>query len=123
MRVTAVRARRERADIFCRCTGSRPIARVDSASGLHDAPDQREIFLLDLAIVELPRERLVCPIVLGDHDQPGRAAIEPVHDPGPQLAADPAEIRDVVQQRVHQRARRRDRPRGAPPCRPACSRR
>ena len=80
MRVTAVRARRARADIFCRCTGSRPIGGIDAASGLHDAPDQREVFLLDLTVVELPRERLVRPIVLRDDHQAGRAAIEPVHD-------------------------------------------
>ena len=43
-------------------------------------------------------------IVLGHDHQPGRAAVEPMHDAGPQLAADAAEILDVMEQRVDQRA-------------------
>ena len=43
--------------------------RFDAASRLHDAPDQGEVFLLDLPIVELPGERLVGPIVLRHDDQ------------------------------------------------------
>jgi hypothetical protein len=38
----------------CRCTGSRPIGLFDAPAGLHDAPDERDVFLLDLPIVELP---------------------------------------------------------------------
>ena len=33
--------------------------RVDAAPGLHDAPDQRDVFLLDLAIVKLTRQLLM----------------------------------------------------------------
>ena len=37
---------------------------------------------------------------------PGRAAIQPVHDARPQLAADAAQIGEVMEQRVDERARR-----------------
>ena len=40
---------------------------VDAPAGLHDAPDERDVLLLDLAVVELPRELLVRGVVLGDH--------------------------------------------------------
>ena len=78
--------------------------RVDAPPGLHHAPDQRDVFLLDLAVVKLPRQLLVRRVVLGDHHQPGRAAVEAMHDAGPLLAADAAEVVDVVEQRVDQRA-------------------
>ena len=69
MRVTASRARRARADIFCRFDRIAADRRVDPAPGLHDAPDERDVFLLDFAIVKLPRELLVRRVVLGhDHD-------------------------------------------------------
>ena len=57
--------------------------RVDPAPGVDDAPDERHVFLLDLAIVELPRQLLVGPIVLGDDHQSRGPAIEPMHDPRP----------------------------------------
>ena len=79
--------------------------RIDPSSGLHDPPDQRDVLLLDLAIVELTRQLLMRAVVLGDHHEPGRPSIEPVNDPWPQLAADAAEIGQMVKQRVHQRAR------------------
>ena len=44
-------------------------------------------------------------VVLRDDHHARRAAIEPVDDARPQLAADAAEIGDVVQQRVDERAR------------------
>ena len=99
-------SRRARADIFLRFDGIAADRRVDPSSGLHDAPDERDVFLLDLAIAKLTRELLVRGVVLGDDHQARRAAIEPVHDAGPLLAADAAEIVDVMEQRVHQRAAR-----------------
>src|SRR5688572_17277815 len=81
-----------------------PDGLVDPAPRLHDAPDERDVLLLHLAIVELARELLVRAIVLGDDHEPGRAAVEAVDDPRPQFPADPAEVRDVVQQGVHERA-------------------
>jgi hypothetical protein len=75
--------------------------RVDSASLLHDSPDERNVLLLDFAIVELPREFAMSRVVLGGHHHTGRSAIKPMHDAWPQLAADAAQILDVVQQRVH----------------------
>ena len=44
------------------------------------------------------------PIVLGDHHHPGRPAVEAMHDAGPQLAADAAQVLDVVQERVDEGA-------------------
>ena len=70
---------------------------VDAAAGLHDAPDERDVFLLDFAIVKLPRELLMRGIVLRDDHHARRAAIEPMDDAGPQLAADAAQVGDVVQ--------------------------
>ena len=106
MRVTASRLRRARADIFLRFDRIAADRRVDAPARLHLAPDERDVFLLDLAIVELPRQLLVRRVVLGDDHQPRRAAIEPVHDARPLLAADAAEIVDVMEQRVDQRAAR-----------------
>ena len=91
-RVTALRARRARVDIFCRCCRIASDRRVDAPPGLHHAPDQRHVLLLDLAIVELPRQLLVGAVVLRHHHQPGRPAIQPVDDARPQLAADAAQI-------------------------------
>ena len=70
------------------------------------APHERDVFLLDLAVVELAGELLVRRVVLGDDHQSRRAAIEPVHDARPLLAADAAQIVDMVEQRVDQRAAR-----------------
>jgi hypothetical protein len=53
---------------------------VDAAPCLHDAPDERDVLLLDLAIVELPRQLLVRGVVLGHDHHARRAAIEAVHD-------------------------------------------
>ena len=110
IRVTASRLRRIRfdvvADIFFRFDGSRPIGASMRRPAMHLAPDERDVFLLDLAVAKLARQLFVRRVVLGDHHQPRRAAIEPMHDPGPLLAADAAQIVDVVQQRVDQRAAR-----------------
>ena len=80
MRVTAVRLRRARADIFLRLAGSRPIGasmRRPACTSPHTSAD---VLLLDFAIVELPRELLVGRVVLGDDHHAGGAAIEPMHD-------------------------------------------
>ena len=74
--------------------------RVDSASGLHLAPDERDVLFLDLAVVKLPGQLLVSHIVLGDHHDARRAAIETVDDARPLLAADAAQIVDMMQQGV-----------------------
>ena len=74
--------------------------------GLHDAPHERDVLLFDLAIVELPGELGVRAVVLRHHHQARCAAIEAMHDARPQLAADAAQIVDLVEQRVDQRALR-----------------
>ena len=83
-----------------------PDRRIDAPSRLHHAPDERDVFLLDLAIVKLPRQFFVRRVVLGDDHQAGRAAIEPMHDARPLLAADAAQIVNLMEERVHQRAAR-----------------
>jgi len=80
--------------------------RIDAASCLHDPPHERDVFLFDLAIVELARQLLVCRVVLGDHHDARRAAVETVDDAGPHLSADAAQARQVMQQRIDQCARR-----------------
>ena len=71
---------------------------------MHLAPHERDVLLLDLAVVKLPGELLVRGVVLGDDHQSRRAAIQPVHDARPLLAADAAQVVDVVEQRVDERA-------------------
>ena len=85
---------------------------------MHDPPHECDILLFDLAVLELPREFLVCGIVLGDHHHTGRAAIQPVDDARPHLSADAAQIGHVMEQGVDERAGRvagsrvHDHPRG-----------
>ena len=101
-RVTALRARRARVDIFCRSFTSRPIAASIRRPGLDDAPDERDVLLFDLTVAKLTGELLVRAIVLGHDHQPRCAAIEPMHDARTQLPADTTEVGDVVEQRVDQ---------------------
>ena len=56
--------------------------------------------------MKLARQLLVRRVVLRDHHDARRALVEPVHDAGPHLAADAAEVLDVMEQRVDQRAGR-----------------
>src|SRR4029450_3783601 len=73
---------------------------LDAPPGLHDPPHERDVLLLDLVVVKLPRELLMRRIVLGDDHQARGPAIEPVHDAGTKLAADAPEILRMVQQSV-----------------------
>jgi hypothetical protein len=79
---------------------------IDASSRLHDAPYEGDVFLLHLPIVKLAGEFVMSRVVLGYHHQAGGAAIEPMHDSGPFLASDAAQIRDVMKQRVDQRPTR-----------------
>ena len=79
---------------------------VDAPPGVHDTPDERDVFLLDFAVLKLPRQLLVGLVVLGDDHQSRGAAIETVHDSRARLAAHSAQVLDVVQQGVHERAAR-----------------
>src|SRR5262249_11198675 len=90
--------------------GIAPDRRVDAPSLLHESPDERDVFLLDFAILELPGELVMRRVVFcSDHDA-GGAPIQSVHDPGSEFAADTAEIVHVVQQRVDDRAAAVTRP-------------
>ena len=73
---------------------------VDAAPLLYQPPDESDIFLFHLPVRELPCELDVCPVVLGNHHHPGRAAVETVNDAGSQLAADAAQILNMMQERV-----------------------
>ena len=77
--------------------------RVDAASGHDLAPDQRDVLFLDLAIVKLPGRARRARRRAWRPPSARRPAIEPVHDPRPLLAADAAEVVDVMEERVHQR--------------------
>jgi hypothetical protein len=74
---------------------------IDPASGMDDAPDERRVLLVDLAIVKLSGQLLVRLVVLGDHHQPGRVAVEPVHDAGAvRIAARRSPLEQPVDERT-----------------------
>ena len=52
------------------------------AVALRDAVDQREILLVHFAQLELERQASMGQVILGDHEQPRRVAVETVDDPG-----------------------------------------
>ena len=56
------------------------------------APDKGEVLALKVpgpsVVGELAGQRLVGAVVLGDHHEPGRILVEPVHDAGPLHPAD-----------------------------------
>ena len=103
-RLAASPRARRRGAIFFRFAGSRPIG-ASMRRPACTSPQTSAMYSFSTSrSAKLARELLVRRVVLGDHHQPRRAAIEPVHDAGPLFAADAAEIVDVVEQRVHQRA-------------------
>ena len=107
--------------MLLRSRGSRPIAKRDLAlADARHAGDEREVFLAERAAAHLAREHLVGAVGLRDEQDAGGVAVQPVHDSGPQLAADPGEIPDVVQQRVDERPRRVPRGRMDDEARAAC---
>lgn len=77
---------------------------VNPAAGLDFSPHQRDIRLVDFALPELPRELFMGGIVLRHDHETRRAAIQPMDDPGPLLAANAAQVSDVMQERVDERA-------------------
>ena len=87
-----------------RVAADRPVDLAGRARG--DPEHERHVLLLDRARGELARERPVRRIVLGDDQQPGRAAVEPVHDAGAEHAPDPGQVAHPGEQRVDERAAR-----------------
>ncbi len=77
---------------------------VDSPTSMHSAPHECNVVLLDQAVAELPRKVYVREVVLGDHHESGRAAVETVYDAGPSFTANAAKILYMVQERVDERA-------------------
>ena len=86
--------------------------------GVHRALDECQVGLLDATCLELRHQRLLRRVVLGDDEQPGRVAIQPMDDARARDAGDRAVRPGSRQQPVDQRAapvsRRRvdDEPRG-----------
>ena len=81
--------------------------RVDLAGGAGGhAEHEGEVLLLDRAPGELPDERAVGLVVLGDHQQARGPLVEPVDDARPEDAAHAGEVAHVAEQRVHERAAR-----------------
>jgi len=72
------------------------------------AADQRQVRPDDRMRLELGGERSLRLVGLGHHQQPGGVLVEPVHDPGPDGPADPGQVRNSGQERVH------EGPRGVP---------
>ena len=65
---------------------------------------QRQVDLLHPPAGELRRQLAVRGVVLGHQQHAAGEAVQPVHDAGPQFAADPRKRAETVQQGVHQRA-------------------
>ena len=84
------------------------------------APHERDVLFLDFAIVKLPRQLLMGGVVLGDDHHARRPLVEPVHDAGPQLAADAAQIGRRDGAARSPACRSHVRRLGARPCPPAC---
>src|SRR5450756_1472240 len=81
-----------------------PDRRLDPAGGrLYAALDQREVRLLYAARLELRHEAGLGRVRLGNHDQPGRVAVQAMHDPGPLDARDAAVFRVARQERIDHR--------------------
>ena len=87
------------------------VARVPRDGGVNGSRFRRdhahgngEVFLVELAVLELLGEALVGCLGLGHDHQAGGVEIEPVHDAGPELASDAADVGAPRQQRVDQSA-------------------
>lgn len=79
--------------------------RLDPSFLLPDLPvHQRQVSLLDHARLELPAERLVGHLCLGDHQNARGIAIQAMHDSRTFHAADSRQALTVGQKRVHQGA-------------------
>ena len=78
--------------------------RITVRVGRKPALDRRPVTLVHLPVLELRLQAPVRRIVLGDHEQPGRVAVEPVNDTGPQVSGGAREAGEMVQERVHQGA-------------------
>ncbi len=77
---------------------------VDCPPRSNGAPDERHVAFVDLALAKLACERGVGSVVLRNHHQARCAAVESMDDSGTDCTPHPAEITDVVEQRVDERA-------------------
>ena len=108
--MTASRLRRARARHLLPVAGIAADRRVDPPSRLHLAPDERDVLLLDFAIVKLPRRaprgrrRVFATTISPDVPRSSRCTM-----PGRFSPPMPLRSLDVVQQRVDERAGRMPR--------------
>ena len=77
---------------------------IDSPTRLHDPPDESDVFLLNLSVLELPGKLLMRGIVLGNHHHARGPTVQPVDDAGPHFPANTAQVSHMMEQRVDQRA-------------------
>ena len=102
--IGASRPWRLRVDMRLRSTGWRPMGSANRAAvGRHLAVNQREIVLAYRAVLELGGKMFKGSGVLGHHQGAGGVLVEPVDDPRPELGADAAEVRAVIEQAVDER--------------------
>ena len=71
---------------------------------LGHAVDECQVFFLDAAELELKSQLVMDALVLGDDQEAGRVAIEPVDDSGPVFAGKRGKPIEVELERVDQRA-------------------
>ena len=86
-----------------RVTADRPfeLSRVVLHAALHD----REVRPAERAVLELGRQRPVALVIARDHDQPGRALVEPVDHARARRSTDRGPLSTSAEQGVHQRPR------------------
>ena len=100
-----------------------PDRRLDPPDGRgHRALDQRQVGLPHAPRLELGHDPRLGGVVAGHDQEPGRVPVQPVDDPRPRDARDPAVVVAAGEQRVDERARASARAPGAPPAPPACPR-
>ena len=73
---------------------------VYAATCLNDAPDEDGVALLDLAFLELSCELGVGAVMLGHHHHSRGSTVQSVDDPRSELAANTAQVSDMVQEGI-----------------------
>ena len=81
----------------------RPMFRSISPEAGAVAVNQREVFLLDTAILERLAQPRVSPVVLRDNQKPGSPFVDPMDNPRPACAPGAGQILKVNSKRVNQR--------------------
>ena len=105
--VTAARPRFARVLMRLRSVGWRPIGASTVPLAARGAPRTNARYSRSIeCALHCAASAAVRAVVLRDDQHARGVLVEPVHDAGPQLAADAGEIPAVVKQRVHERSTR-----------------